>query len=142
MISDVLVDRFVAQAVVQGDEESRHSFYMRFICVCLRALVDMLPEVAEHAFARAGTYWLDGEGSLRELDEAREECWKYLDSLGAGTRLDSAQVIGTRAVICALYPKPQSPDFDEETLRWFVMLVNKLGDFSGVFAEALSATSG
>jgi len=138
MISDTFVDRYVKLANTRAVSELRHRGYMRLFCICLGALAGLLPLVASRAFATASAYWLDGEGAVHDLDRAREECWKYLDSIGSNTTLSSPAVIATRAVICALYPEPQGEEFDEETLRWFVMLLNKLGDYSKVFSDASS----
>jgi len=112
---------------------------MQLICVCLRGFAAQLPDVAVRALSTANAYWFENNGSAHDLDVEREACWGYLDAAGATTKLDNPEVLRIRAVICALYPRPQGADFDEETLRWFVMLLNKLGNYSDLFAEALSA---
>jgi hypothetical protein len=116
----------------------RHTAVMRLICLCLRA-VPQLPEPARGAFDVAQAFWLDGRGIPRALDAACEQCWQHLESMGATTTLTSPEVVATRAVICALYPEPQGEDFDEDTLDWFVRLLNRLGDYSEVFSRAARA---
>jgi len=140
MINDASVREFVQWANQSG--RPAHQTYMRLVCHCLDAVMPALPQIAVNAYSTARAYWLRNEGSAPDLDQAQRACWEYLQSIGSSTKLDSPAVISVRAVICALYAEPSDEDFDSDTLDWFVVLLNKLGDYSAAFAKAFEAVRG
>jgi len=141
MIKDVDVDRYINAVSISCDHIARHQTYMRLICSCLPALSILLPDIALNACRVAEEYWISGVGGGQKLDATREQCWNYLDRNHSSTSLTSPTVVAIRAVICALYPEAESEDFDDETLRWFVMLLNKLGDYSKIVDPLLAEYS-
>lgn len=135
--------RLCALAAGLRPTSDRTRFYMRVMSECLQRSGLSLVQVAEAALQTALLYWWHSQGSISSVTDARVACWEHLKAAGEDTTLATPEVIGVRAVICVLYADPEEDeDFLEQTIEWFSTLLNKLGNHSKDFEEALEKASG
>jgi hypothetical protein len=104
---------------------------------CLQLISDEFPVVASQSMNVAIDYWLKATINCEMLDSARIECWNYLDSNSASTNIENSEFCAVRAVICVLYPEPNSDD-NGELLDWFFkMILTILPDSERALGESL-----
>ena len=90
---------------IEAKGESCDLRCLQLINDCLDLISEKLPNVAATGH-RALKAYLNGTTPEASLEEARVECWTYLDTLGARKRdLSDPKVCAVSAVICGLYPK-------------------------------------
>lgn len=107
-----------------------HAELMRFMCRCMAQVKMNLPAEGRSALDLAKLFWFEGSTRSQALVDARIECWNYLDTKAGGAGVGDQEEAAMRAVICVLYPEPESDDFSAETARWFADMLDRLGDFS------------
>lgn len=136
MISEALAKRAL-QTIESEPPSLQHRVLMQIFCSCLTSNVD-IPQVAVRPLETAVDFWIKGKGESRDLLSQREQCWKHLETIGATNILTDPKVIFIRAVVCTLYVEPQEESWIRDTLEWFVQLMNKLGNQSEAFQNALT----
>lgn len=130
MIDDELVECYIKAVTEESSSDVTHKTFMIFICSCLEFVREFLPPVAQDAFETAKGYWFRNSGTVEALESARVACWKYLDGKGSSVGIGDREDTAIRALLCSLYPVPPTDDFSADTVRWFTVMLNKLGDFS------------
>lgn len=112
---------------------------MRFICSCLEFVKGFFPPVAQGAFQTAKDYWFNKSGNVEALESMRVACWEYLEGKSSGANINDREDAAIRALICCLYAVPSSDDFSAEAVRWFIAMLNKVGDFSAEVTPLMEA---
>jgi hypothetical protein len=130
MIERDQLERYLTIVTQRFSVDEAHVVLMRFMCRCLMIARKFLPEVGQKALDLAGMFWLEGKGQAADLLAARVDCWNYLDTKHRSAEIEDQEDAALRAVICVLYPEPESEDFSAETVRWFADLFDSLGTYS------------
>lgn len=129
MINDDTINRYIEQINGTVPLEEQHDEFMRLLCRYLVSVNTLLPTVGQESLKIAQSYWFQKDATLEQMDEARIQCWQYLDSKGSGITMSDEVDTAMRAVLCVLYPVPADEAFSVETVRWFFQLFNKLSDY-------------
>lgn len=130
MIDDNQLDIFVKSICERFDAVEAHKIFMRFMCRCLDLIKPFLPPTGKEELEIAKAHWFHDVGQIGELESARVRCWQYLDQKGQSVEISDREAVAMRALLCVLYPEPTTDDFSSETVRWFIGLLNRLGDYS------------
>jgi len=128
---DELTERMIV--AISGDYESS----VRLMIECLQLISSPMPDPGSSGIALAKRYWLDQSVTSSDLEEARVDCWKYLDERSASTNTDEPEYCALRAVICVLFPPPCSDDIRESISFFNEMLRGALPQESD---DAFAAT--
>ena len=131
MSLDDLIDEVIT---ITSDEYGK---CMVFMIRCLSLVTDDCPEIGIQGIDTATKYWILKSVTDNALENARIDCWDYLDANSASTNIEEAKYCAMRAVICALYSEAQSDD-NGELLDWFFkMLATIEGDTNKLSKDLL-----
>jgi len=130
MIERDQLEGYLANVTQCFGVDEAHAVLMRFMCRCLMLVPEFLPEVGQKALDLAKMFWLEGKGQAEALLVARVDCWNYLDAKHRSSEIKDQEDAALRAVICVLYAEPESDDFSTETVRWFAVLFDRLGNYA------------
>jgi hypothetical protein len=122
MSADEIIDAIDDLSLLEG----RHRAVVQFMIESCALITVHLPPVARSALEKARNYW-NGLGTQGELEQARIECWQYLDEIGSSTDLRIPGASAVRAVICLLYPSPAQEDL-LELAHFFIGLTRNVLD--------------
>lgn len=141
MIEEEQVEVYLESVVRQRNLQDAHVVIMKFMCRCLSLVKGGVPEVGKDALDVAENFWFEGKGEEKDILAARVACWSYLDAKHHDVDIEGREDAAMRAVICVLYEKAESKDFLAETLRWFVSMLDRLGDYSVEVSRAMKEGS-
>ncbi|WP_426344819.1 hypothetical protein ACN9MU_15265 [Pseudoduganella sp. R-32] len=138
MIDRNAIAKFLNCSVLGKDYDSSHATVARLMCRCMQLVSEYLPPVGGDALQQATRFWLDQSLDGTSLEDARISCWRYLNSKhGNSTSIDDKEDAAMRALLCVLYEKPQSDEFTEESLYWFVDMFDRIDDYSHEFEKLI-----
>lgn len=116
-----LTDRMIA--VCNND----YAALARIMIECTQSVSPQLPPVGITGIKVARQYWVEKSVPASKLEDARVDCWNYLDERSASTNTEVPEYCALRAVICVLYEEGSSDD---------------LGDVACFFNEMLQGAQG
>ena len=126
MIDDKKLKSFVVKVQNDLKSDEGHIVLNRFMCHCLMAVRDTLPQVAQSALDEAWQFWGRGNGSKDELLKARLARWAYLESKGRSVDIIDREDAAIRATLCVLYADFESEEHSDETMFWFADMFDRL----------------
>ena len=109
-----------------GDDKNFKSNLMVAFCRLMNRYREILPINLEQYVELASAYWGRGEGSAQEIEDARVECWNFLDGKGHVTGIASAEDAAVRALICLLYHKSKDEDQVADTAEFFLASIRRI----------------
>jgi hypothetical protein len=138
MINNNQIDDFLSALATKIEHKKILPASMRTMCICLENLQEQFEAPLTEALISARCCWFDQKCDWEKMETHRVSCWEYVDSFGSSTSLVERKVILARALICVLYKRDDDFSY-EDTLRFFVQLLNMLGNYSEVFSQASQA---
>jgi hypothetical protein len=109
---------------------------MDFMIDYLSEMKTLLPIVASRCLEAAKEF-RKGNVGADELENARVSSWQYLDKRGASTDTITPEYCAIRAVICALYDRPQQGVDCYDLIGFFLGLADRFEDHSEEVASLL-----
>jgi len=136
------VELFIALIVRTQDPAEVERGFAVFMCRCLEAARQWMPEFAGAYLDSASAFWLDGVADVQVLRTGRESCWEYLTAKGSGVDVRDKEDAAIRALICVLRSGYEVED-SVESFLWFADMFDRLGgacagSFNQYLAQALA----
>lgn len=117
---DELADKII---IVSGGD------FRKLMCLlikCLEIIPFEIPQEGRVAIEVAKKFWNERKGSSKDLEKVRVKCWKYVDRNSVFTKeREGKELFALRAIICILYPEPQSDDV-YEVVDFFIEMLHSI----------------
>jgi hypothetical protein len=124
------LDNFIASICSSYSYELQHRVFMRFLCSNLGLIENFIPIALSSELAASRSYWLSDCSSSINLEQANIACWKYLEIKGRAIEILDSEDAAIRALIATLFAEPENEEFTTDSVRWFIAMLDRIGDFS------------
>jgi hypothetical protein len=127
-----------AIARIDDDEEVKSNL-MPVLCRMIDQYREILPVGLDQYVELASAYWRHGEGSAQGIEDARVQCWRFLEIKGHTTGIADAEDAAVRALICLLYHKSHDEEHLADTAEFFLSSVKRIQEDNSYANERIDA---
>lgn len=106
---------------------------MMVMTLGVMAMARAVPYSLRAALVEACARWFAGVQPNGSLEEARVECWKFLEAkYGNSTTVEDREDLAIRALICILWDEANEGDDLETGLDFFAQIADRFGGLEAV----------
>jgi hypothetical protein len=133
-----IADVLDAIATINDDVKVK-SYLMPVLCRLIDQYREILPVELVQYVELASAYWGHGEASAQGIEDARVQCWMFLERKGHATGIADAEDAAVRALICLLYRESHDEHHVADIAEFFLSSVKRIQEGNPYANERIDA---